>query len=40
MIEVEGGTQLRVITAAEDDIPQGSPVFIHVPPERCRALER
>jgi iron(III) transport system ATP-binding protein len=40
MIEVEGGTQLRVITAAEDDIPQGAPVFIHMPPERCRALER
>src|SRR4051812_34233555 len=37
MLEVEGGQQLRAITAAEDDIAQGSQVFIQLPPERCRA---
>ena len=38
MVEVKDGTQLRVVTAAEDNIPQGSAVWLHLPPERCRAL--
>jgi iron(III) transport system ATP-binding protein len=38
MVEVADGTQLRVITAAEESIPQGSAVWLEMPPESCRAL--
>jgi len=38
MVEVKDGTQLRTVTAAEENIPQGSQVWLHLPPERCRAL--
>jgi iron(III) transport system ATP-binding protein len=38
MVEVPGGTQLRVVTSAVDDIPQGSAVWLHLPVEYCRAL--
>jgi len=38
MVEVKDGTQLRTVTAAEENIPQGSTVWLYLPPERCRAL--
>jgi iron(III) transport system ATP-binding protein len=38
MVELPGGTQLRVVTQAEQSIPPGSAVWLHLPPERCRAL--
>ena len=38
MVEAKDGTQLRTLTAAEENIPQGSNVWLHLPPERCRAL--
>ncbi len=38
MVEVKDGTQLRVVTAAGENIPQGSAVWLHLPPDRCRAL--
>ena len=38
MVEAKDGTQLRVITTAQDAIPPGSAVWLHLPPERCRAL--
>ncbi len=38
MVEVKDGTQLRVLTLAGENIPQGSTVWLHLPPERCRAL--
>ncbi len=40
MVEVKDGTQLRVVTAAGENIPQGSAVWLHLPPERCRALAK
>ena len=40
MVEVRDGTQLRIVTAAQDNIPQGSSVWLHLPPGRCRALNR
>jgi iron(III) transport system ATP-binding protein len=38
MVETKDGTQLRTATAAETNIPQGSTVWLHMPPARCRAL--
>jgi iron(III) transport system ATP-binding protein len=38
MVEVADGTQLRIITSAEESIPQGSAVWLELPPENCRAL--
>jgi iron(III) transport system ATP-binding protein len=38
MVEIKDGTQLRALTLAEENIPQGSTVWLHMPPERCRAL--
>jgi iron(III) transport system ATP-binding protein len=38
MVEAADGTQLRAVTAAADNIAQGSTVWLVLPPERCRAL--
>ena len=38
MVEVKDGTQLRTVTAATENIPQGSTVWLQLPPNRCRAL--
>ncbi len=38
MVEAKDGTQLRVVTAADENIPQGSAVWLQMPAERCRAL--
>jgi iron(III) transport system ATP-binding protein len=38
MVEAADGTQLRVVTAASENIAPGSAVWLHLPPERCRAL--
>ena len=38
MVELKGGTQLRVVTAAGEGLAQGSAVWLHLPPEKCRAL--
>ena len=40
MVEVADGTQLRVVTSAAESVPPGSEVWLHLPPERCRALSR
>jgi iron(III) transport system ATP-binding protein len=39
LVEVADGTQLRTMTKADDSIPEGNAVWLHFPPERCRALE-
>jgi len=38
MVELADGTQLRAVTPPHESIPQGAKVWIHLPPERCRAL--
>jgi iron(III) transport system ATP-binding protein len=38
LVEVSDGTQLRVVTPAADNIPQGASVWLHLPPDRCRVL--
>ena len=38
MVEVADGTQLRVVTSAEESVPKGSAVWLELPPENCRAL--
>ena len=38
MVELADGTQLRVVTSAEQNVPQGDKVWLHLPPQRCRVL--
>jgi iron(III) transport system ATP-binding protein len=38
LVEVANGTQLRVVTSASENIPQGSTVWLQLPPDRCRVL--
>jgi len=38
MVEASDGTQLRVIAPVEQSILPGAGVWLHLPPERCRAL--
>ena len=40
MVETADRTALRVVTATENAVPQGSEVWLTLPPERCRALSR
>jgi iron(III) transport system ATP-binding protein len=40
MVEIGDGTQIRVVTAPEENIARGSKVWLRLPPERCRVLER
>jgi len=38
MVQVADGTQLRVVTSPAENVAQGSSVWLHLPPEHCRAL--
>ena len=38
MVAAADGTQLRVVTTPAENIPRGSPVWLYLPPERCRVL--
>jgi iron(III) transport system ATP-binding protein len=38
MVQAADGTQLRVVTSPEENVEQGTSVWLHLPPERCRAL--
>jgi iron(III) transport system ATP-binding protein len=40
MVETNDGTALRVVTSTGDNVPPGSAVWLHLPPERCRALSK
>ena len=39
MVEIGDGTQLRVVTPPQENIVQGSKVWLRLPAERCRVLE-
>jgi iron(III) transport system ATP-binding protein len=38
VVEIKNGTPLRVVTAADENIVQGSAVWLQLLPEKCRAL--
>ena len=38
LVEVADATQFRVVTSADESIPQGSAVWLELPPDHCRAL--
>jgi iron(III) transport system ATP-binding protein len=38
VVQLADGTQLRVVTSPQEDVAQGSSVWLYLPPERCRAL--
>jgi iron(III) transport system ATP-binding protein len=38
MVEIADGTQLRVVTPASESAAPGAAVWLHLPPDRCRAL--
>jgi iron(III) transport system ATP-binding protein len=38
LIDLPGGTQLRATAPMGFDVAAGEPVFVHCPPEHCRAL--
>jgi iron(III) transport system ATP-binding protein len=38
LVEIPDGSQLRVVTSASENIPQGASVWLYLPPDRCRVL--
>ena len=38
LVEVPDGAQLRVVASAAENIPQGTAVWLYLPPDRCRVL--
>jgi iron(III) transport system ATP-binding protein len=38
MVEMADGTQVRVVAPVADNVPQGAPVWLYLPPERCLVL--
>jgi iron(III) transport system ATP-binding protein len=38
MVEIADGTQVRVVTSASESVAPGASVWLHLPPDRCRAL--
>jgi iron(III) transport system ATP-binding protein len=40
LVETRDGTTLRVDTTPDNLVPEGTEVWLTLPPERCRALER
>ena len=38
IVEAADGTQLRVVTSAEQSVPEGDKVWLYLPPRRCRVL--
>jgi iron(III) transport system ATP-binding protein len=40
MAETSDGTVLRIVTPTDNAVAKGTEVWLTLPPERCRALER
>ena len=40
LVEVADGTTLRIVTAPDNIVAEGTEVWLTLPPERCRALSR
>jgi iron(III) transport system ATP-binding protein len=40
MVETSDGTVLRIVTPTENAVASGAEVWLTLPPERCRALQR
>jgi iron(III) transport system ATP-binding protein len=40
MVETSDGTVLRIVTPTDNAVGKGTEVWLTLPPERCRALER
>jgi iron(III) transport system ATP-binding protein len=40
MVETSDGTVLRIVTTTDNAVAKGTEVWLTLPPERCRALER
>ena len=40
MVETTDGTVLRIVTPTDNAVARGTEVWLTLPPERCRALER
>jgi iron(III) transport system ATP-binding protein len=38
MVALADGTQLRLVTSAAENMPQGATVWLHLPPDGCRVL--
>jgi iron(III) transport system ATP-binding protein len=38
MVETADGAQLRIVASTAENVPPGSSVWLHLPPERCRVL--
>ena len=38
MVELADATLVRVVTAPQENVAQGTRIWLHLPPERCRAL--
>jgi iron(III) transport system ATP-binding protein len=40
MVEASDGTVLRLVTTTDNAVAKGTEVWLTLPPERCRALQR
>jgi iron(III) transport system ATP-binding protein len=40
MVETADGTVLRIVTATENPVAKGTEIWLTLPPEHCRALDR
>jgi iron(III) transport system ATP-binding protein len=38
LVTIGNGTQLRVVASPAENIPAGAPVWLYLPPDRCRVL--
>ena len=40
LVEAPDGTQIRVVASAAEHIAPGSPVWLYLPPDRCRVVAK